>query len=130
MHAAEAGQTGVVFVDGAPVLPCFAEVVCLGLVVEEVGYFADQSAQGVGGHVGKEGEEGVDELRRGEGGLAIRRDVLAERVYFVGVVAEEVGGAFDNGAVSDETGSLFGGDVGCIDGGGRRYGAVVVGGVL
>lgn len=116
MHAAEARETGVVFVDGAPVLPGFAEIVCFGLVVEEVGYFADEGAEGVGGYVGEEGEEGVDELRCGERGLAVRRDVGAEGGYFVGVVAEEVGGAFDDGAVADETGSFFGGDVGGVDG--------------
>lgn len=107
MHATEAGKAGVVFVDGAPVLPCLAEVVGLGLVVEEVGYFADQGAEGIGRDVGEEGEEGVDELGAREAPLAVRRDVLAERVESVGVVAEEVGGSLHDGAVADQAGSFF-----------------------
>ena len=40
----------------------------------------------------------------------------AEGGEFVGVVAEEVGGALDDGVVAEDAGSFFGRHVGRVDG--------------
>lgn len=44
MHAAQAREGWVVLVDGAPILPCLAQRIALGAVLEKVGYLADNSA--------------------------------------------------------------------------------------
>jgi hypothetical protein len=45
------------------------------LILEEVGDLAYKSAECVGGRLGEEGEECVDELLRGDGASVIRGDV-------------------------------------------------------
>lgn len=114
LHAAEPGQTRVVFVDGAPVLPRLAEAVRLGLVLEQVCHLPRHGAQRVGGNIGKERKERVDELRGGEGAALIRRDVLSEEAQLGCVVAEEVCGALNDGAVPDQACAVLGRHVGCI----------------
>lgn len=108
LHATEAREARVVLVDGAPVLPCLAHVVCLGLVLEQVRNFAHQCAERIGGHVHEEGEEGIDELGGCESTSLIRGDVVPEGVDFVSVVAEKIGSSFDDGTVADEARAFFG----------------------
>ncbi len=75
--AAWAGEGGVVFVDGAPVVPGFEEVVAFGFVFVDVCEFLDELADVRGGGVEK-GEHRVDHLGGCDGGFAIGRDGVAE----------------------------------------------------
>lgn len=118
VHAAQAGETGVVLVDSAPVGPGLADGVRLGLVFEEIGDLADQGAEGVRGGVGEESEEGVDEPGGGEGAGLVGGDVRPESAHLGGVVAEEVGGALDHGVVADEASAVGRGEVGLVGCGG------------
>jgi len=75
--AAWAGEGGVVFVDGTPVVPGSEEVVAFGFGLVDVGEFLDELADVGGGGV-EEGEHRVGHLGCGDGGFAVGGHGVAE----------------------------------------------------